>query len=75
MNTSAQIQNIVSDTGTLVKDKIDALLALDSANYTNLGIDSTKKERKEVKSASRAIYKAIKGLDKTEGELLLSAFD
>lgn len=53
------------------KDKIDRLLELDANMYTNLGCDSTKSEVKEVKKNSRAIYRAIKTLDKDLGELLL----
>ncbi len=39
--------------------KIDELFRIDSYMYTNLGIDSTKKEREDVKRKSRYIYKAI----------------
>jgi len=40
--------------------KIDELLRMDCDMYTNLGIDSTKKEKSEVTKNSRRIYKAIK---------------
>ena len=40
--------------------KIDALLEIDCNNYANLGIDSTKAEKLEVKKQSRQIYRAIK---------------
>lgn len=50
--------------------KYAKLMELDTANYTNLGLDSSKKEREEVKKKSRAIYRAVSKLDFTmvEGE-------
>ena len=55
--------------------KIDALLELDATMYCNLGIESTKKERLEVKKQSRQIYRAIKTLDKSLGDSLLHFMD
>lgn len=55
--------------------KIDKLLQADAVNYTNLGIDSTITERRQVKKQSRQIYRAIKQLDYTLGESLLKAMD
>ena len=57
------------------KTKIDALLEIDCALYTNLGTDSTKKEREEVKRKSRLIYKAIKTIDPMDGQRLLLTLD
>ena len=45
------------------KRKYDALMEIDCMLYTNLGIDSTKKDREEVKKTSRKIYRAVKGLN------------
>ena len=42
------------------RKKIDALLERDCSLYTNLGKESTKKERNNTKKKSRAIYRAIK---------------
>lgn len=57
------------------RKKIDALLELDATMYCNLGIDSTKTERLETKKQSRAIYRAIKTLDKSLGDSLLHFMD
>lgn len=57
------------------KSKISRLLELDSSLYANLGIDSTKKEKQEVKKQSRQIYQAIKTLDAATGDQFLRAMD
>jgi hypothetical protein len=38
--------------------------------YTNLGIDSTKKEKAEVKAVSRKIYRAIASVNPLDGYIL-----
>jgi hypothetical protein len=60
----------ISDNG-----KINRLLELDATLYCNLGSDSTKTERLETKKQSRHIYRAIKTIDKSLGEMLLRAMD
>jgi hypothetical protein len=55
--------------------KIDELLRMDCEMYTNLGIDSTKKEKSEVTKNSRRIYKAIKTIDQRMGQTFLLAMD
>ena len=55
--------------------RIDQLLSEDANMYTNLGSDSTKAEKEEVKKNSRAIYRAIKDLDESTGKLLLQHQD
>ena len=57
------------------KKKIDELLRIDCNMYTNLGTDSTKAERLEVKKNSRKIYRAIKNINQRMGEPLLVAMD
>ena len=57
------------------REKIDALLQIDCAQYSNLGSDSTKKEREDVKKNSRKIYQAIKEIDYPTGKLFLEAMD
>jgi hypothetical protein len=57
------------------RKRIDELLRIDCTQYTNLGSDSTKKEREEVNRNSRKIYKAIKVIDKELGSKLLYAMD
>lgn len=53
------------------KKKIDELLRIDCDMYTNLGIDSTSKDREEVKKTSRYIYRAIQKMDPSIGRSLL----
>jgi hypothetical protein len=53
------------------KQKIDRLLHIDSNLYANLGTDSTKEEKEEVKRKSIDIYRTIKTLDKKMGDLFL----
>jgi hypothetical protein len=55
--------------------KIDALLEIDCNNYANLGIDSTKAEKLEVKKMSRQIYRAIKTKNPVWGERFLRTMD
>ncbi len=57
------------------RKKIDELLRIDCNMYTNLGTDSTKAERLEVKKNSRRIYRAIKNINQKMGEPLLVAMD
>lgn len=57
------------------KKKIDELLRIDCNMYTNLGTDSTKAERLQVKKNSRKIYRAIKNINQRMGEPLLVAMD
>lgn len=57
------------------KRKVDTLLHIDCAMYTNLGLDSTIKERNEVKQKSRVIYRTIKTLDERAGKLFLQSMD
>ena len=58
-----------------IQQRTDKLLKLDCSEYTLLGIDSTKAEKLEVKKNSKFIYKQIKGIDETSGNLLLKALD
>lgn len=53
------------------KKKIDELFRIDCYMYTNLGIDSTQKERDEVEKKSRYIYRAIKKIDPQLGDKLM----
>ena len=55
-----------------LKKKVDSLLEIDANNYTNLGKDSTKTEKKEVKAISRKIYKAISLISPLDGYILES---
>ena len=43
--------------------------------YAHLGTDSTKKDREDVKKASRRIYTAIKSINLNMGTLFLQTMD
>jgi hypothetical protein len=79
MNEDLTIRNlaekIAHDFALSVKQRTDLLLELDANQYCNLGIDSTKGEKKKVKSDSKYIYKQIKGIDELTGKLLLNHLD
>ena len=48
---------IIKDFTLTVKDRTDELLKLDAIQYTNLGLESSKEERKGVKANSKYIYR------------------
>jgi hypothetical protein len=68
------IENIIKQQIT-DKEKIDKLLELDCNMYTNLGTDSTKSEKQEVKRMSKKIYRAIQNINEAVGKSLLQAMD
>jgi len=70
-----EILRIAEDYQKTVVQRINELLEIDATMYTNLGSDSTKAEKQEVKKNSRIIYKAIKDLDIATGKLLLQHQD
>ncbi len=57
------------------KKKLDELLRIDCHQYTNLGCDSSKSEREEVRKTSRKIYRLIKTIDKELGSKFLNCMD
>jgi hypothetical protein len=75
MDLEFQILKIVGYKTWSNRKKIDAMLEIDSNNYTNLGIDSLQKEKDLVKKHSRFIYRAIKSVDESVGNLLYKARD
>ena len=75
MINKEEILRIAEDYNKTVIERIDQLLFEDANMYTNLGSDSTKAEKEEVKKNSRAIYRAIKDLDEATGKLLLQHQD
>lgn len=75
MISKEEILRIAKDYQKTVGERIDQLLFEDANMYTNLGSDSTKAEKEEVKKNSRAIYRAIKDLDESTGKLLLQHQD
>lgn len=70
-----EILRIAEDYQKTVIERINQLLELDATMYTNLGSDSTKADKQEVKKNSRIIYRAIKDLDFDTGKLLLQHQD
>ena len=70
-----EIKRIAEDYNKTIIERINDLLEMDATLYTNLGSDSTKAEKLDVKKKSRMIYKAIKDLDLETGKLLLQHQD
>jgi len=70
-----EILRIAEDYQKTVVERINKLLEMDATMYTNLGSDSTKSEKQEVKKNSRIIYRAIRDLDIETGKLLLQHQD
>lgn len=75
MYTVNDVDKIVEYKTWSVTRKVDALLYLDCQLYTNLGTDSTKRERDDVRKTSRTIYRSIKKLNPALGKLFLQAMD
>ncbi len=65
------IEKILGFTTWNEKRKIDELFRIDAILYTNLGLDSTDKERASVGRKSKRIYKEISKLDPVVGSELL----
>jgi hypothetical protein len=74
-NLEAYIEEVLSNDSWDERQKKDELYRIDCKMYTNLGTDSTKSERNEVKKKSRLIYKAIQKINPHEGTQLLQAID
>jgi len=75
MNSNNNVDKILGYKSWSDRRKIDSLLEMDCIMYTELGVDSTKKERDDVKKMSRKIYKAIKSIDPLIGGPMLSSMD
>lgn len=73
--TKDEIYKIAEDYNKSVIQRVNELLEADAIMYTNLGSDSLKSEKQEVKKKSRAIYRAIKELDLETGKLLIQHQD
>ena len=56
------------------KKKVDTLLEIGAIIEANLGIDSTIGERNEGKKQQRYIYRTIKKIDPSLGDLLMRLF-
>jgi hypothetical protein len=81
MNTEAckykikDLDKIVNYKTWTPKQKTDVLFHMDSTLYCNMGIDSTIREKRELRTQSRLIYKAIKKINGSLGRSLLDAMD
>jgi hypothetical protein len=69
------IQKVIDFKSWADKKKIDELLRIDCTMYTNLGLDSLKKDREETKRRSKVIYKAISKIDEAFGKSLIYQMD
>ena len=57
------------------KRKIDELLRIDCTMYTNMGLNSSIKERTETKKRSKSIYRTIQKLNPKVGKSFLYYMD
>lgn len=74
--TKEEILQIAEDYQKTVQQRLDELLEADSNMYTNLGTDSTKAEKENVRKSSRTIYRAIRdNVDENIGKELLQHQD
>lgn len=70
-----EILKIAAEYQKTVLQRIDELLEIDAIQYQNLGSESSKADKLEVKKNSRFIYRTIKDLDINTGKLLLQHQD
>jgi len=70
-----EILKIAADYQKTVVQRVDELLEIDAIQYQNLGSESNKANKEEVKKNSRFIYRTIKDLDSDTGKLLLQHQD
>ena len=74
-SVESKIDKIVGYKTWSDRKKIDTLLEMDCVMYTNLGIDSTLEEKRNVKMISKRIYRGISKIDKTLGDTMMRAMD
>ena len=73
--TKELAQEIAIDFQKSIQQRVDDLLKMDCDLYTNLGTDSTKEEKLEVKKNSKHIYSCIRGINEEVGACLLDWMD
>jgi hypothetical protein len=73
--TINNIEKIVKFKTWSDKKKISELLQIDCWMYCNLGTDSTKQQRLDVRKNSRKIYINIKKIDPSLGNMFLNSLD
>ncbi len=69
--TIDDIDKIAAFTSWSKRKKIDTLLEIDADLYCNMGAETSKSERDNIKVQSRKIYRLIKSIDEYTGKLLL----
>ena len=69
------IESVMSFKTWSDRRKIDELLRIDTYMYTNLGSDSTKKDKEAVKRKSKEIYRVINKIDPLIGSPLIKNVD
>ena len=69
------IEKIMNFSSWSDQEKIDEMLRIDCNLYANLGKDSSKTDKENVKKKSRNIYRSIKTIDHSMGESFLQAMD
>jgi len=74
-SVESKIDKIVGYKTWSNRKKIDTLLEMDCVMYTNLGIESTLEEKRNVKMISKRIYRGISKIDKTLGDTMMRAMD
>jgi len=74
-SVKSKIDKIVGYKTWSDRKKIDTLLEMDCVMYTNLGIESTLEEKRNVKMISKRIYRGISKIDKTLGDTMMRAMD
>ena len=75
MDLEFQILKIVGYKTWSDRKKIDAMLEIDANQYCNLGTESLQKEKDLARKQSRFIYRAIKSVDESVGNLLYKTRD
>jgi len=73
--TIDNFNDVLDDTTITDKEKIDNLLWIDANIYSNMGLDSTQKERDEAKKNSKKVYTCIKNIDNEIGEKFIRLID
>ena len=74
-DTLDRIEKILNFKTWSDKKKVDELLRIDCWLYCNLGMDSSKQEKLEVRKKSRVIYVKIKKINPLMGEMFLQNLD
>lgn len=69
------VEKVINFSSWSDRKKIEELFRIDTYMYTNLGLDSLKKEREDVRKKSRYIYRAISKIDPKIGKHLISNMD